>query len=109
MVGKQHNPPHPGEVLWGLDMEPAGITINELAGKLGVDRKTISRIVNGHAAISAEMAILLGRAFNTSPDVWMNMQRNYELYKANQRIHDRAQAIRPFDHKHDVSTPIFHQ
>lgn len=97
MAGRQHNPPHPGEVLWGLDMEPAGITVSALAEKLGVARKTVSRIVNGHAAISAEMAILLGRAFNTTPDLWMNMQRNYDLWKADRRIHARASAITPFE------------
>ncbi len=99
MDAKQYNPPHPGEVLWGLDMEPAGLTINAVAERLGVDRKTISRIINGHAGITAEMAILLSKAFNTTPDLWLNMQRNYDLWRAGQRIKKRAGKIKPFEHR----------
>ncbi len=97
MTARQYNPPHPGEVLWGLDMEPAGLTINAVAERLGVDRKTISRIINGHAGITAEMAILLGKAFNTTPDLWLNMQQNYDLWQAGQRIRKRADKIKPFE------------
>lgn len=96
MTARQYNPPHPGEVLWGLDMQPAGLTINAVAERLGVDRKTISRIINGHAGITAEMAILLGKAFNTTPDLWLNMQQNYDLWQAGQRIRKRADKIKPF-------------
>ena len=99
MDAKQYNPPHPGEVLWGLDMEPAGLTINAVAERLGVDRKTISRIINGHAGITAEMAILLGKAFNTTPDLWLNMQRNYDLWHAGQRIRKRANEVKTFEHR----------
>ena len=99
MDAKQYNPPHPGEVLWGLDMEPAGLTINAVAERLGVDRKTISRIINGHAGITAEMAILLGKAFNTTPDLWLNMQRNYDLWHAGQRIRKRANKVKTFEHR----------
>lgn len=97
MTARQYNPPHPGEVLWGLDMQPAGLTINAVAERLGVDRKTISRIINGHAGITAEMAILLGKAFNTTPDLWLNMQQNYDLWQAGQRIRKRADKIKPFE------------
>ncbi len=99
MDAKQYNPPHPGAVLWGLDMEPAGLTINAVAERLGVDRKTISRIINGHAGITAEMAILLSKAFNTTPDLWLNMQRNYDLWHAGQRIGKRANKVKPFEHR----------
>ncbi|MEQ1889612.1 MAG: HigA family addiction module antitoxin [Alphaproteobacteria bacterium] len=99
MTTRQYNPPHPGEVLWGLDMEPAGLTINAVAGRLGVDRKTISRIINGRARITAEMSILLGKAFNTTPDLWLNMQRNYDLWHAGLRLKKRADKIKPFEHR----------
>ncbi|MEZ5690705.1 MAG: HigA family addiction module antitoxin [Rickettsiales bacterium] len=96
MVTRQYNPPHPGEILWELDMRPSGLTIKEVADRLGVDRKTVSRIVNGHTGISPEMAILLGRAFNTSPELWINMQRNYDLWHAGRRIKKKISNIKPF-------------
>jgi addiction module HigA family antidote len=97
MLKQQHNPPHPGEVLWGLDMQPAGLSINAVAEKLGVDRKTISRIVNGRASISAEMAVLLGKAFKTSPALWLNMQAAYDLWHASQSLKNRVSKIKPFE------------
>lgn len=96
MTTKQYNPPHPGEVLFGLDMEPAGITIKALAEQIGVDRKTISRIINGHAGITAEMAILLSKVFKTTPELWLNMQKNYDLWHAEQRMKQRISKIKPF-------------
>ncbi len=102
MAARQYNPPHPGEVLWGLDMEPAGITVTALAQHLGVDRKTVSRLVNGRTSITAEMAILLGKAFNTTPDVWLNMQHSYDLWHASQAMKQRLRSVKPFT----VSAPI---
>jgi addiction module HigA family antidote len=96
MYTSQHNPPHPGEVLFELDMQPAGISINAVAQKIGVDRKTISRIVNGHASISTEMAILLGKAFNTTPELWLNMQYNYDLWHAAKQMKPRMRNIKAF-------------
>lgn len=97
MKKRQYNPPHPGEVLRGLDMEPAGLTVSAVAKQLGVDRKTVSRIVNGRAAISAQMAILLAKAFNTTPQLWMNMQSNYDLWHASQAMATRASQVKPFE------------
>ncbi len=96
---EQFNPPHPGEVLWGLDMQPAGLTVTAVAARLGVDRKTLSRIINGHASITAEMAVRLGLAFNTAPDLWLNMQRSYDLWHAKKRILREANKIKPFSHR----------
>lgn len=93
---KQFNPPHPGEVLWGLDMEPAGLTVTEVATRLGVDRKTLSRIINGRSGITAEMAIRLGKVFNTTPQLWLNMQSNYDLWEAGKRMKREAGRLRPF-------------
>lgn len=99
MSARQFDPPHPGEVLWGLDMEPAGLSIKTVAERLGVDGKTISRIINGHAGVTAEMSILLGKAFNMTPDLWLNMQRNYDLWHAEQRIRKRVNKVKPFEHR----------
>ncbi len=98
MILNQHNPPHPGEVLWGLDMQPAKLTVKAVAERIGVDRKTLSRIINGRASITATMAILLGKAFNTTPALWLNMQASYDLWHAAQAMKGRMAKIRPFEH-----------
>ena len=99
MLKRQYNPPHPGEVLWGLDMEPAGLTVTAVSQRLGVDRKTISRIVNGRSNITPEMAILLGKAFNTTPDSWLTMQHHYDLWHLGQRMKHRVSKVQPFEHR----------
>jgi addiction module HigA family antidote len=77
-----HNPPHPGEVIKELCIEPLGISITEAANALGVSRKTLSSILNGHAGISPEMAVRLSIAFNTSSESWLNQQLQYDLWLA---------------------------
>ncbi len=83
---KMHNPPHPGEVLKELCLEPLNLTVTEAAEALGVSRKTLSAILNGRAGISPEMAIRLGKAFDTSPESWLNQQMQYDLWQAEQTI-----------------------
>lgn len=56
-MSRMHNPPHPGEILSGLYIEPTGISISEVARNIGVDRKTISRVINAHASVTVKMAI----------------------------------------------------
>jgi len=79
---KMHNPPHPGEVLKELCLEPLDLTVTETAEALGVSRKTLSAILNGRAGISPEMAIRLSKAFGTSPESWLNQQMQYDLWQA---------------------------
>jgi len=79
---QMHNPPHPGEVIRGLCLEPLGITVTDAAEALGVARKTLSAILNGRAGISPEMALRLSIAFSTSPESWMNQQTQYDLWLA---------------------------
>jgi len=81
---RMHNPPHPGEVLRELCLEPLGLTITDAAGALGVSRKTLSAILNGRAGISPEMAIRLSKAFGTSAESWLNQQMQYDLWVAKQ-------------------------
>jgi addiction module HigA family antidote len=80
-----HNPPHPGEIIKELCLEPLGLSITTAAEALGVSRKTLSSIINGKAGISPEMAVRLSIAFNTSSESWMNQQAQYDLWQAERR------------------------
>jgi addiction module HigA family antidote len=76
------NPAHPGEVV----KERLGsLSISEAAVHLGVSRVTLSRLVNGKAGVSAEMALRLAEAFDTSPDLWLKLQMNYDLWHASRK------------------------
>ena len=77
-----HNPPHPGEVLKELCLEPLKLTVTDAARSLGVSRKTLSSILNGRAGISPEMAVRLSIAFNTSAESWLSQQVQYDLWHA---------------------------
>ncbi len=77
-----HNPPHPGEIIRDLCLEPLGLSVTGAAEALGVSRKTLSSIVNGRSGISPEMALRLSKAFNTSPESWLNQQVQYDLWHA---------------------------
>ncbi|MBM4127299.1 MAG: HigA family addiction module antidote protein [Nitrospira sp.] len=83
-VMRMYNPPHPGEVIKSLCLEPLGITVTQAAEALGVSRKTLSAIVNGRAGLSPEMAVRLSIAFNTTAESWMNQQIQYDLWHAEQ-------------------------
>jgi addiction module HigA family antidote len=79
---KMHNPPHPGEVLRQLCLEPLHLTVTGAARSLGVSRKALSGILNGRAGISPEMAVRLSIAFSTSAESWLNQQLQYDLWQA---------------------------
>jgi len=81
---RMHNPPHPGEVLRELCLEPLGLSVTRTAEALGVSRKTLSAILNERAGISPEMAIRLAKAFGTSAESWLNQQVQYDLWLAEQ-------------------------
>src|SRR5918992_3280719 len=80
-----HNPPHPGQVLRDLCLEPLGLSVTAAAKALGVSRKTLSALLNGRAGISPEMAIRLSIAFDTSAESWLQQQMHYDLWQAGQR------------------------
>lgn len=82
---KMHNPPHPGEVLRELCLNPLGLSVTEAARSLGVSRKTLSSILNGRAGISPEMAVRLSIAFDTTAESWLNQQVQYDLWRAERR------------------------
>ena len=83
---RMHNPPHPGEILKELCLEPLGVSVTRAAEALGVSRKTLSSILNGRAGISPEMAIRLSKAFGTTPESWLNQQMQYDLWVTEQSI-----------------------
>ncbi len=83
-----HNPPHPGEVIRKLCLEPLGLTVTETARELGVSRKALSDLLNGRAGISPTMAIRLSRAFGTTPESWLEQQMQYDLWKAHQKAEE---------------------
>ena len=78
-------PVHPGQVLKGLYLEPLALSITDAAKGLGVTRKTLSQLVNGHHGITPEMALRLSEAFNTTPQLWLNLQQNFDLRQAEQK------------------------
>lgn len=77
-----HNPPHPGEILRQLCIDPLGLSVTEAATGLGVSRKTLCSILNGRAGVSPEMAVRLSLAFGTSSESWLNQQMQYDLWQA---------------------------
>jgi len=79
-------PTHPGEILKELYMMPLGITVTDTAVKIRVTRKTLSELINGHSGVSAEMALRLALAFNTTPDLWMGLQQDYDIWNAKRKI-----------------------
>lgn len=79
---EMYNPPHPGEILKELYIEPLRISITTFARALGVRRATVSALVNGKSGISSNMAIKLSHAFNTTADLWLGMQMEYDLWNA---------------------------
>ncbi|MHB2025029.1 MAG: HigA family addiction module antitoxin [Elusimicrobiota bacterium] len=82
MKERTRPPAHPGAIIERHYLEPLGLSITDAAIALGVARKTVSKIVNEHGAITSDMALRLGRAFNTSPQLWLNLQHNYDLWHA---------------------------
>jgi addiction module HigA family antidote len=81
-----HNPPHPGEFITDVYLEPHGISGRELAGKLDVAPSTLSRILSGTSRISPEMALRLSKALGRSPESWLAMQDAHDLWNARQHV-----------------------
>ena len=89
-----HNPPHPGEFIESIYMEPHGISCRTLATHLGVAASTLNRIVKGKSTVTPEMALRLSKVLGRSPESWLSMQDNYELWQAKQNINlDNVQPI----------------
>ena len=93
----KRKPTHPGKIIQEDYLKPLSITVTEMASSLGVSRKTLSKIINERGAITPDMALRLGRAFDTSPELWMNLQKNYDLWLAENESKDwqKVQPLSP--------------
>jgi addiction module HigA family antidote len=81
-----HNPPHPGSVLRELYLVPLGMSVTDTAKKLNTTRKNLSVILNGRGGISPLMAIKLSRVFDTTPESWLDLQNQYDLWQERQKM-----------------------
>jgi addiction module HigA family antidote len=81
-----HNPPHPGEFITDVYLEPNGISGRELAEKLDVSPSTLSRILKGTSRVTPEMALRLSKAIGRTPESWLAMQDMHDLWVARQRV-----------------------
>ena len=79
------NPPHPGEVIRELCLVPLGVSVTSAAKALGVSRKALSELLNGHTGVSPEMALRLSIAFDTTPESWLTQQMQFDLWQASQK------------------------
>jgi antitoxin HigA-1 len=92
---KMHNPPHPGEVLRDGVFTDSGVSVTDFAARLGVTRVTLSRVLNGKAGISADMAVRLAAALRGTAQSWLHMQANYDLWHAEKALKREIAKIEP--------------
>jgi addiction module HigA family antidote len=89
-----HNPPHPGRILKDTVLrEDGGISVKEFAEKLGMTRTAISRVINGKAAISAELAVRLAALLNVSARSWLTMQAEFDLWQIRNKHRPKIQRM----------------
>jgi addiction module HigA family antidote len=88
---RMHNPPHPGAVL--REWIPEGLSVTQAAADLHVSRVSLSKILNGKSGISADMAIRLSKWLGTSPDLWIGMQSQYDLWQAGKLKQPKIQPL----------------
>lgn len=90
----KRQPTHPGRIIKEDYLKPLSLAITQLADILGVSRKTLSKIVNERGAITPDMALRLSRAFDTSPELWLTLQKNYDLWEA-EHASNEWQRVKP--------------
>ena len=95
MKAIKRQPTHPGRIIKEDYLKPLSITINKLSIILGISRKTLSKIINERGAVTPDMALRLSRAFDTTPDFWLNLQKNYDLWQA-EHTSNEWQRVKPF-------------
>ena len=87
-------PTHAGTIIKEDYLVPLSISIKDMASALGVSRKTLSKIINERGSITPDMALRLSRAFDTTPDLWLNLQKNYDLWQA-ENLSSGWKAVQP--------------
>ena len=92
---RMHNPPHPGEVLRDGVFTDSGISVTDFAERLGISRVTLSRLLNGKAGVSADMALRLAAALGGTAQSWLHMQANYDLWQAQKTLKRVIAGISP--------------
>ncbi|CAK8716753.1 hypothetical protein GMJAKD_05930 [Candidatus Electrothrix aarhusensis] len=100
----KRKPVHPGIIIKEDYLEPLSISIKDMASNLGVSRKTLSKIINTRGSVTPEMALRLSRAFDTTPDLWMNLQKKYDLWHA-----ERPSRLFPRNYSIRIKTPATNQ
>ncbi len=95
-LARMHNPPHPGEILQDTVLS-AGVSVTALARRLSVSRVALSRVVNGRAAVSADMAIRLAAALGGTAESWLQMQAAYDLWQARGKRRPKIERLRLVD------------
>ena len=81
-----HNPPHPGEFIFDVYMEPFGYSCRFVAKQLDVSPSTLSRVLKGQSAVTPEMALRLSKALGRTPESWLSMQDNYDLWQVKHNV-----------------------
>lgn len=94
MRTKKRQPVHPGVILKEHYLEPLNLNISALSGMLKVSRKTVSKIVNGRGSVTPDMALRLSVTFDTTPELWLNMQCSHDLWKVSHESADWKKAKR---------------
>ncbi|TLZ02908.1 MAG: HigA family addiction module antidote protein [Gammaproteobacteria bacterium] len=88
-----HGPAHPGEILKEMYIAPLGVTVTKVADALGVTRKHVSAIVNGRAPVTPDMAVRLAGVFGTEPEIWVNLQAQYDLWLVRQQVKPKVKSL----------------
>jgi len=91
--GRMHSPAHPGEILKRMYLETLGVSITKAADALGVTRKHVSAIVNARSPVTPDMAVRLAGVFGTEPEIWVNLQAQYDLWLVRQRGRPRVKPL----------------
>jgi addiction module HigA family antidote len=81
-----YNPPHPGEFIREVYLEPFHLSVRQVAAKLRVSPSTFNRVLNGDSGVTPEMALRLSKTLGRSPESWLAMQHNHDLWQARQRM-----------------------
>lgn len=102
MIPKNRRPTHPGTILREMFLKPRNVRMSDLVEATGISRKHLSRIVNGHAKITPWVAIKLGAALETSPELWLNVQQNVDIFDARQDLieWEPSRTFEPIDARH---------